>query len=350
MADLTSMFNVPTGINRILGNPDNSQNQIPQQPQYQAQAQAQAQPSPTQAQPPTSGLTEQDQAWKQRHSGAGGVARSILGTLGDFLLTKLHMPALYGDSQKQHELNYAFDGAGGNSPDPAAQLNAARAVQQVDFKQGNALYDRIADNQRQAAMLASTTESRDARMAYMQNTIDDKYRNTGKAYLNSILSEPDDTKAAAMYSQARDNYIRGGLGKNPKGDWAGDLPETFNRDVLNQFVTGAIPVAKQVDQSLREEKQTTQADHFKATEGQAATNEAGRDSRFVAGENGKDSRTAQTIDGANTRNVNTVNGAAARNTASIKGAMDRTLLKPVPTPKKGDIVMIHGQKRTYDGS
>jgi hypothetical protein len=71
-----------------------------------------------------------------KHKGVAGVARDVLGFLGDFLLTRLRMPAMYAPAQEQRKRNAAMEGFEIN---PEAGIERVR---DIDAKYGQELYDK----------------------------------------------------------------------------------------------------------------------------------------------------------------------------------------------------------------
>lgn len=208
-------------------------------------------PAPTQPQR----YVEQD----RRHQGAAGVARDILGTLGDFLLTRLRMPAMYGPAQQTRRLAAAQEGI---DTDP---ISAIQRVSSIDPVFGARLRDQYIDNQRQAAAQASTTEARDARLAATQALQDDRTRSRAAAML-STMAGWDDNRRSSGYGALRDQIIRYGQAQGL--DLSNELPTTFDANQLDSFIDGSVPVGTQRSQRLvreRMDQQQRQADQRDAT-------------------------------------------------------------------------------------
>ena len=200
--------------------------------------------------PPTMGLTQEDEDWKARHSGAGGTIHDILGGLGDFLLTHLHLPALYAKSQEDHKLNYAFD-QGGQSSNPADQLHAINLVQNTNFNEGAKLRDQFIDNQRLQAAQASTAEARDGRLAMAKEAADTKTRGYAASMLGTMANW-DDARRQQYYPALRDQVIN--AGKRQGLDLSSELPEQFDANTIDAFTSGAVPVTAQRAQLLTKDK------------------------------------------------------------------------------------------------
>jgi hypothetical protein len=165
-----------------------------------------------------------------KHRGVAGVARDILGTLGDFLLTRLHMPAMYGPAQKDRQLQEAVSGF---DQDPLAAINR---VTSVDYNAGTKLRDQYTDNTRLQAQLDATKEARDARVAIAQEQEKNRRRGIAAAMLNSL---PADDSAPDLYRRQRQQIAL----QYP--DIANELPDTYDANAVNAFIGGQVPVSKQ---------------------------------------------------------------------------------------------------------
>lgn len=176
-----------------------------------------------------------------KHKGIAGVARDILGTLGDFLLTRLHMPAMYGPSQQQRKLEAAWQG---HDEDPMAAIDR---VTDVDFNTGNKLRDQYIDNKRQQALVDSTAETRAARVALATEALNSKIRMYGASMLGSMSNWSED-KRKQFYPQMREQVIN--AGKRQGLDLSGELPEDYDPVKLDAFIDAAVPVGTQRAQRL----------------------------------------------------------------------------------------------------
>lgn len=190
-----------------------------------------------------------------KHKGIAGVARDILGTLGDFLLTRLHMPAMYAPAQQQRKLEAAIQGF---DTDPIGAINR---VTDVDYTAGAKLRDQFIDNQRMAAQQASTQEARATRMQLAQTAQNDRTRQRVGSMLNS-MGNWDETRRQTNYPALRDQMLRYGKANNL--DLSSELPETYDPAAIDSFVQGAVPVGTQ--QRLSETK-----DHHEVQEDQGDT-------------------------------------------------------------------------------
>lgn len=238
-----------------------------------------------------------------KHQGAAGVARDILGTLGDFLLTRLHMPAMYGPAQDKRRLASAMEGF---DTDPSAAISR---VTSLDPVLGSKLRDQTIDNARLAASQASTQEMRDARLAQAQTLQNDRTRSRVAAMLGT-MSEWDDNKRSTKYADMRNQVLN--YAKNNGLDLSTELPESFDPTSLDSFIDGSVPVGTQRAQRLTRERIDVQRD---LGEGRIATTRRGQDVSSVDRRRGQDvTSEGQRIRAATTQrgqNLNYVNRQAA---------------------------------------
>lgn len=200
-----------------------------------------------------------------KHKGVAGVARDILGTLGDFLLTRLRMPAMYGPAQERRRLAAAQEGI---ETDP---LGAIQRVSSLDPVFGARLRDQYIDNQRQAAAQASTAEAREARLAAAQTVQNDRTRSRAAAMLGTMATW-DDPRRATNYGALREQVLRYGQANGL--DLSNELPTEFDPVQLDSFIDGAVPVGTQRAQRLTRERMDQQQDQFEQRD---ATTRRGQD-------------------------------------------------------------------------
>lgn len=241
-----------------------------------------------------------------KHRGVAGVARDILGTLGDFLLTRLHMPAMYAPAQKQRKL------AAAESNIDIDPVGAIQQVSSLDPVFGAKLRDQYIDNQRLAAGQASTVEARNARLAQAQDVQNLRTRGYAASMLGSMTSW-DDAKRQQFYPQMRSQVLAAG---NKQGlDLSTELPETYDPVALDAFIDGAVPVGTQRAQRLTKERIDNQDE------------QAGE--RIGATVRGQDVRSADTRRGQDIRS-----GDAAANRAAANGrSAARIAARPAPAPR-----------------
>ena len=180
-----------------------------------------------------------------KHRGVAGVARDILGTLGDFLLTRLRLPAMYGPAQQQRRLAAAQANI---DSDP---VGAIQQVSSIDPVFGAKLRDQYIDNQRLAATQESTAEARESRLGLAQQAQDQRTRTYAASMLGS-MSAWDDAKRQQFYPQMREQVIN--AGRRQGIDLSAELPETYDGTALDAFIDGAVPVDTQRTQRLAGER------------------------------------------------------------------------------------------------
>lgn len=248
-----------------------------------------------------------------KHKGVAGVARDILGTLGDFLLTRLHMPAMYGPAQKNRKLAAA---QAGYETDP---LGAINRVTSLDPVFGAKLRDQYIDNQRLAAGQESTVEARNARLANAQEAQNQRTRGYAASMLGSMASW-DDAKRQQFYPQMREQVL--GAGKRQGLDLSAELPETYDSTALDAFIDGAVPVGTQRAQRLTKERIDNQDEQAGA-----------RIDATVRGQDlsHQDRQSGQAIT-ARGQDIRASTAAAGRSAASER--LDRRLAsRPAPAPR-----------------
>lgn len=192
------------------------------------------------------------------HMGAAGVARDILGTLGDFLLTRLHMPAMYAPAQHQRQLEAAVQGF---DTDP---LGAINRVTDVDYTAGSHLRDQFIDNQRAAAQQSSTMEARNTRLQLAQTAQNDRTRARAASMLGTMATWDDSRRQqnyGAMRQQVLNYGTRNGL------DLSSELPDSYDSNALDAFIQNAVPVGMQGQLRLGNDKLDESTRHHGVTEG-----------------------------------------------------------------------------------
>ena len=241
-----------------------------------------------------------------KHRGVAGVARDILGTLGDFLLTRLHMPAMYAPAQRDRKLAAAQANI---DTDPVGSI---QQVSSIDPVFGAKLRDQYIDNQRLAATQASTAEARNARLAQAQEVQNMRTRGYAAAMLGSMANW-DDAKRQQFYPQMRQQVIAAG---NKQGlDLSSELPETYDSTTLDAFIDGAVPVGTQRAQRLTKERIDNQDEQAGARVGATIR---GQDVSAATARRGQDIRAST--------------AAAGREAASDR--LDRRLsARPAPAPR-----------------
>lgn len=198
-------------------------------------------PAPMQSAGPPQTYHEQN----GKHTGIAGVARDILGTLGDFLLTRLHMPAMYGPAQHDRKLEAAMQNI---DSDPVGSI---QQVTSIEPAVGIKLRDQYIDNMRQQAGREATKEARDARVAQAQALQDDRTRGRVGAMLGT-MSNWDDAKRNQNYGAMRQQALQ--YAKANGLDLDKELPTGYDSVALDSFIDGSVPVGTQRAQRLTKER------------------------------------------------------------------------------------------------
>lgn len=271
-----------------------------------------------------------------KHRGVAGVARDILGTLGDFLLTRLHMPAMYGPAQKERKLALAQQNI---DTDP---VGAIQQVSSLDPVFGAKLRDQYIDNQRLAAAQASTAEARDARLAAAKAVQDDRTRSRAAAMLGTMATW-DDNRRTTNYGALRDQAIRYGQANGL--DLSNELPTQFDPVSLDSFIDGAVPVGTQRAQRLTRERMDQQGEQFNRRD---ETTRRGQDITSGDRRRGQDITSADRAAGRDTtergqdiRSTDTRRGQDVRSADTRRG-QDMRPQRFVPDPNK---IYVQGGKR-----
>ena len=213
---------------------------------------APAAPSQTPAaQPAPQKYVEQD----GKHKGVAGVARDILGTLGDFLLTKLGVGPMYAPAQRQRKLAIAQQSF---NEDP---LGAINQVTSIDANMGAKMREQFIDNQRIAAQNAATNKQRDSRLALAKQAQDEKTSGVAASMLGSMHDWTDEERKQ-KYPTMRKTVID--IAKRKGLDLSSDLPEEFDEATLDAFISGAVPVTQQRAQLLTKDRNEALEDLGKA--------------------------------------------------------------------------------------
>lgn len=265
-----------------------------------------------------------------KHRGVAGVARDILGTLGDFLLTRLHMPAMYAPAQRDRKLAAAQANI---DTDPVGSI---QQVSSIDPVFGAKLRDQYIDNQRLAATQASTAEARNARLAQAQEVQNMRTRGYAAAMLGSMANW-DDAKRQQFYPQMRQQVIAAG---NKQGlDLSSELPETYDSNTLDAFIDGAVPVGTQRAQRLTKERIDNQDEQAGARVGATIR---GQDIRSADTRRGQDIRSSDSA-----ANREAANGRTAARIAARPAPAPRT-----PKPTAADLQYLRanpGMRDRFDG-
>lgn len=273
---------------------------------------------------PTPGPRYEEQ--DRQHQGVAGVGRDILGTLGDFLLTKLGMPAMYAPAQERRREAAATEGF---DADP---LSAISRLESINPTAGRELRNQFIDNQRLQAQQESTAEARDARLALSQEAANVRTRGYAAGMLETMTGW-DDGRRQQFWPQVREQALR--AAKAQGLDLRSELPEVFDPVALDAFIGANITPGAQRTQRLSGERiETTQRGQDLSAEARAASLEETR-RRNLAAEEDRDASRAS----AEARAAASLAARGAGSSNSRSPASSRT---PRPTgsgrPRSGDIV------------
>jgi hypothetical protein len=276
-----------------------------------------------------------------KHRGVAGVARDILGTLGDFLLTRLHMPAMYGPAQKDRRLNEAVTGFDQN---PIAAINR---VTDVDFNAGTKLRDQYTDNARLQAQLDATKEARDARVAIAQEVAKNRSRGIAASMLNSI---PADDSAPDLYKKQRAQIVAA------YPDIANELPTEYDPISVNSFIGGQVPVSKQRQDATTRYGIDRRADV--STDNNIRSTDTSRENNIRSTSTSRENniRSTTTSSANNVRSTDTSRDNNIRSTGTSRdnNVRTNTTRAPVrrPQPTEADITYLRnnpGLRDRFDG-
>jgi len=175
--------------------------------------------------------------------------QNVLGFLGDFLMSRLHMGTPYHDSRENEKLNaarLADEQSGDTTYARTGALNPAWAAQ---------LQNRAIDNNRLAASVASTTEFRDARLADQKEKLAKDVFLRASGYFNSM--DPKDPKFLEHYKNGRALWLNSATVKN-NPDLAQHLsdmfPEQYDPYMVHSSIASNVTPAKQWDQAITENR------------------------------------------------------------------------------------------------
>ena len=183
-----------------------------------------------------------------KHKGIAGVARNVLGTLGDFLLKNIGFDPMYAPAQERRRLNEAWQG---HAEDPVAAIDR---ITSINFKEGTRLANEYADNARQDAANAVTAQDRAAALAKAAAAEQTKSNSISLNMLNTVFGT-DEGKRPANYDAVK------ALIKTQNPDLV--LPDTYDETALKAIIAGEVPVKDQMrienqDEQAEERVQTTQ--------------------------------------------------------------------------------------------
>lgn len=270
--------------------------------------------------------------WQRRHSGAAGVARDILGNIGDILLSRLRLGTPYNTSKRNHELMYASQGY--DSTDPQQSADAINRVKAIDFNAGTQLEDEAFKRQYRQSMLESTLENRQFRQDMKQQLVRDGYLKGSANFFNKIADLPEEKRAEA-YAQGRKLWDQSSVVRNDpelRQQLEDFFPQDYNPDTFLPSIARYTDVNKQWAASLNKDRAETAKD-----QGQQKIDE-----------------TARYHDIQHNDRMTSVEHADARSTARIAASDRRDATKPPKArkPTADDIKKLRqnpGARDYFDG-
>ncbi len=285
-----------------------------------------------------------------KHQGVAGVARDIFGTLGDFLLTRLRMPAMYAPAQQRRKLAAAQEGY---ETDP---LSAINRVTSVDPVFGAKLRDQYIDNQRLAAAQESTAEAKESRLGLVQQAQDQRTRAYAASMLGSMHTW-DDAKRQQFYPQMREQVLN--AARRQGIDLSAELPEAYDAIALDAFIDGAVPVGTQRTQRLARERieATTRGQDIRSTDTRRGQDIRSTDTRRGQDINSGDRAAgrAVTVRGQDVRSIDTRRGQNSTTTGRRAGQAETTrhnrAMEARPgrfTPDPNRIYVQNGKRYRYN--
>lgn len=187
-----------------------------------------------------------------KHKGVAGAARDVLGFLGDFLLTRLHMKPMYEPAQEKRKYAIASRGFGTDPQSTADAISRVRDLGYVD--QANKLTDQMLDNRRSEASLASTQEDRAARLEVSRAAARKDALARGASSLHAAISRESEEKRPEAYKNMRSlldqNFANSGDPELSR-QFRASFGEDYNPDIVIPSLMQHVTISKQLDQEFR---------------------------------------------------------------------------------------------------
>ena len=196
-------------------------------------------------------------AGPKHHSGF----QNVLGFLGDFLMSRLHMGTPYHDARESEKLNEArlLD-----EQDPAGNYARVGAINPAFAHQ---LQATATDDKRLAASAAMTTEMRQARIAAQKEALRKDVTTRAAGYFNGL--DPKSPTFKKDYANGRQLWNSSSAVRSDP-DLAKTLndmfPEKFDANMVHSSIASTVAPAKQWDQAITKDRNSDIADHNAATE------------------------------------------------------------------------------------
>lgn len=229
-----------------------------------------------------------------KHTGIAGVAHDVLGTLGDFLLNHLGLPAMYAPAQqlrKEQEARQGFD-------DGSDQLGSINRMARVNAPMAQAMSTQMVDNNRTAAYQQSVEEARQTRLGFAQDKINTGRRSGLGGMLYSISKMPADQQQAAYTQQLpKLNAAAASMGDDP-------FSPTYDKNAAAAYVGQYTPLT--VQQQIDAANGRNAATNVVTTAGQVS-----KATTAAAGQAVSVGNNERTTNQSNTNNIRTTDTSAA---------------------------------------
>ena len=184
----------------------------------------------------------------------------ILGFLGDFLMSRLHMGTPHHDKIEAERLNAAREA---DSLDPSHSFNNVSQINPALAEQWSNL---ARDNDRADTTAATMEQYRQAMIKAQEQALLDKKLGSAASLMGSVL-KADPEKRATLYAKNRGVLFNSMMASDPsmRTQFEQLYPETYDEDALTGSINGVIPVAKQIGQSQSQERIDNTEDYRKKT-------------------------------------------------------------------------------------
>lgn len=272
-----------------------------------------------------------------RHDGIQGVARDILGTLGDFLLTRLHMPAMYAPAQHQRRLSEAFQG---HEQDMAGAIDR---VSDIDFAQGQRLREQNVDNQRLAATQASTAEAREARLQLQRDAANQRTHGVVAGLLNTLTGMSDEERRRS-YPMIRDR-ARAAASQRGLTLTSDEVPDNYDPIVLDAYLNSNIPIGTQRQQLMTSKRNEVSADQGqqRIEQGNDRNAETRRNHDISDANNDANRASRDSNAAANRETRESIARRSDRTRRDIAGQRDRTANRGLDVRQRGQEINPRGR-------
>lgn len=255
----------------------------------------------------TEGAVDPSRADRRGPFGARGTLRDILGTIGDAFLVQSGNERIYAPRREQERLS---DAMAGFTQDPMAAIERVAGINpeaaQAMLEQYQLNQDRTVDNERMAGQ-AQMEAGRERRLA-----VNDARDNAARLLAAAAASEnpetafaqvlPDIQRMAQTYGLSLDDIaVRSGMSPQELRMYAQAGMTPYQQQRIPQMQYGLETGRMNAETAQGRAAETGR--HNRATEGQAAANEAGRNQRAAEAEAGRDRRSEASGNGNGPRTL-----------------------------------------------